>query len=821
MRLSEKSFSIPVLMKFLASGQCRFALAAITLLAVPIHANSFEGDVDRFLATYCHECHADGGAEGGFELDRLTSDFRDPRIFASWERLFDLVAEAEMPPAEAPQPDVAERARFVEQLGKSLRDAHAEKKGTTLRRLNRREYHYTLNDIFGTHLDLANMLPEDGRTQEFDNVGESLSVSSDQMQSYLDAAELVLNEAIAQTTVPDERSVVRANYADTRGAEKFLGKQWLKLDDGGVVFFRRLGYPTGMLREANVRKSGFYKVRVNGYAYQSPSPITFSVGAKTFQPGLANPTFGYFEFPPGPPSTVELETWIENRYMIQVEPYGVSDDYEIKRGGIENYQGPGLAINYVEVEGPITAEFPSRGHRLIFDGIERREIEPHNPNDKLKSWYKPEFEVVSDDIAGDVERSLVRVASTAFRRPVTADDVTAYAGLFQRELAGGATIEDSLRTAVAAILCSSDFLYLRENAGWLDDFAIASRLSYFLTRTAPDQELLRLARSGKLAGHRENLQSQTERLIKDARFARFVGDFTDAWLNLRDIDFTNPDEKLYPEFDPFLRFSMVAETHAFFDKLVQDNLPVSNLVRSDFAMLNRRLAEHYEIDNVTHPDLRPVSLSADSVRGGLLSQASVLKVSANGTNTSPVIRGVWVLERMLGQAPPPPPPGIPGVEPDIRGATTLRELLDKHRDVDTCRSCHDLIDPPGFALESFDPIGGWRQRFRSIGGGDPVNKVIDGNRVRYRLGQVVDASSQLPSGETFDGYREFRDYLALRQEVLARTLASKLLTFATGREMGFSDRDEIERIVAESKSQGYGIRDLIHLVVQSEIFRRK
>ncbi len=382
-------------------------------------------------------------------------------------------------------------------------------------------------------------------------------------------------------------------------------------------------------------------------------------------------------------------------------------------------------------------------------------------------------------------------------------------------------VEESLRTAVAAILCSSDFLYLRENAGWLDDFAIASRLSYFLTRTAPDQELLLLAKSGELTREPKNIENQTERLMKDVRFARFVTDFTNAWLDLRNINFTNPDQKLYPEFDPFLRYSMVAETHTYFQKLVQDNLPVSNLVKSDFAMLNRRLAEHYGVENVTHPDLRPVSLAADSVRGGLLSQTSVLKVSANGTNTSPVVRGVWVMERILGQVPPPPPPGIPGVEPDIRGATTLRELLDKHRDSDTCRSCHEIIDPPGFALESFDPIGGWRERFRSIGGGEPVDHVVDGNKVRYRLGQPVDASCQLPSGETFDGYREFRDHLASQQDVLAKTLAIKLLTFATGREMGFSDREEIKRIVAQSKSQGYGIRDLMHLVVQSEIFRRK
>ncbi len=780
-----------------------------------------ERRLEAFLRDHCHDCHADGTSEGGLDLQQLRFKLDQPQSFASWERLFDRVERREMPPPDASQPTAGERSDFVSELKTLLRDAHAAGKGTTFRRLNRREYQNTLNDLFGTHLDLVSQLPEDGRAHEFDNVGEQLNVSLVQMQSYLDAADRVLDEAIADRLEPEPSKTVRAGYAESRGADKFIGKQWLKRDDGAVVFFRRLGYPTGMLREANVRKSGFYKVRVNGYAYQSETPITFSIGSTTFERGAEHPTYGYFELPPGPPSTVELQTWIDQRYMIQVEPYGISDNYKVKNGGVENYDGPGLAIKYIEVEGPLVGQFPSRGHRLIFDGIDRFEIQPRNPKDKEKSWYQPKFEIVSDDLDADVQASLIRVATAAFRRPVTTSDVSAYIDLFHEQIDRGAEIEEALRTAVAAILCSTDFLYLRENTGWLDDFAIASRLSYFLTRTSPDETLFQLAAEGKLHGSPAVMREQTERLLDDPRFDRFVTDFTDAWLDLRSIDFTNPDQKLFPEFDPFLRFSMVEETRAFFDKLVRDNLPIGNLVKSDFAMLNRRLAEHYGIEGVTHPDLRPLALDDSSPRGGVLSQASVLKVSANGTNTSPVVRGVWVMERILGQVPPAPPPGISGVEPDIRGATTLRELLDKHRDNDSCRVCHQMIDPPGFALESFDPVGGWRERFRSLGSGDPVSRVVHGDKVRYRLGPKVDSSCELPDGKKFAGYLEFRDDLASQQDTLTRSLVTKLLTFATGREMGFSDRDEIERIVEHSRSQGYGIRDLFHLTVQSEIFRRK
>ena len=266
---------------------------------------------------------------------------------------------------------------------------------------------------------------------------------------------------------------------------------------------------------------------------------------------------------------------------------------------------------------------------------------------------------------------------------------------------------------------------------------------------------------------------------------------------------------------------MLAETRLFMRELISQNLPVRNIVKSEFAMLNNRLAQHYGIPNVEGPQLRRVTLQPDSVRGGLLSQASCLKVSANGTNTSPVVRGVWVMQRISGQNPPSPPPGISGVEPDIRGAKTLRELLDKHRNSDNCRSCHQMIDPPGFALESFNPIGGWRERFRSLGEGERLNLEVQGRRVRYRIGPAVDATGQLPDGRSFDGFRAFRDLLAKDQDALARALATKLLTFATGREMGFSDRDLIEQIVRESRAKGHGVQTLIELVATSEIFLQK
>lgn len=782
----------------------------------------FSTPLGPFFHQYCHDCHGGGASEGGLAIDLLSRQLDDLGTFAAWERIFDRVAVGEMPPPEADQPTAEQRSQFTKLLGERLTHAHAATKGTVLRRLNRREYQNTLNDLFGTNLDLQRLLPEDGRSHEFDNIAESLSISMIQLQRHLESIDAVMDAAIASTSSAPEPTTIRANYAETREGERHIGEVWKQLEDGAVVFFKPLGYPTGMLRTANIRKTGRYRISVSGYAYQSDEPITFAIGASTFQRSAERPTFAYRSLPPGPPSTVTVEACIDDHYMIELTPWGISDkDQEIRLQGIESYAGPGLAILHVDLEGPLHDEFPSRGHRLLFDGLNRVELGRGKPQAQHKPWDTPTFAIESDDPVGDAKRVLQRVAAAAFRRPIETSEVKPYVDLFNAQREEGADFEEALRTATAAIFCSPDFLYLRESRGRLDDFALASRLSYFLTRTLPDTALQTAAASGELLGNQVVLLEQTRRLLSGKHHERFIADFTDAWLNLRDIDFTAPDTNLYPEFDEFLQDSMLKETRQYFASLIATNEGARSLVQSDYAMLNHRLAEHYGIGGVVGPEIRRVELPANSVRGGLLTQASILKVSANGTNTSPVVRGVWVLERMLGIAPPPPPPGIPGVEPDTRGAATLRELLDQHRNLESCRGCHRLIDPPGFALESFNPIGGWRTHFRSLGKGRPVNREVAGKQVRYRIGPDVDAGGELADGTKFRDFLEFRELLARDERTLARTLTTKLLTFATGREMGFSDRRTIDEIVDRAEPGGYGVRDLIEGVVTSEVFLSK
>lgn len=799
-----------------------FFVPLFLIVATVGAAEDFTGKLLPFFDEHCFECHDADTHKGGLDLDALSRDLADEAVMAKWVRLFDRVASGEMPPKDREHPSPGEVRIFKENLAPTLVAAHEARKGTVLRRLNRREYENTLNDLLGIRINAASLLPEDGRSGEFDTVGAALGLSSEQLRNYLDLATQALDLAIAKTTAPPEPVKTTASYAETQGADKFIGDAWLKAPDGAVVFFRELGYPTGMLREANSKQRGLHRIRVTGYAYQSDKPVLFSVGGTTFDRAAGRPTWDYFSFAPGKPQTVELTVWMERNYMVEITPQGIHDpEYLIKKNGLANYKGPGLAISSVEIEGPLTEEFPSRGHHLIFEGLDRREIEPRNPADKQKKYYVPKFEIVPDDPVRDLQPVLRRFATAAFRRPATEEDVAPYLLLLQGELNGGADLETALRTALTAILCSPDFLYLKEAPGALDSFALSSRLSYFLTRTLPDEKLRASAESGKLSDP-AILREHAERLLASSASDRFITDFTDAWLDLRNIEFTNPDEQLFPEFDRYLQDSMLAETRAYFRELLKENLGAEHLVKSDFAMLNRRLADHYGIPGVVAPKVERVSLPADSVRGGLLTQASILKVSANGNNTSPVLRGVWINERILGKHPAPPPPGVPGVEPDIRGATTLRELLDKHRNSESCQACHQMIDPPGFALESFDPIGGWRERFRSLGEGEkPEQRFAGGRNVRYKIGPPVDASGNLQDGRTFANYLEFRDLIAGEKEMLARAFVTKLLTFATGREMGFSDRPEINAIVARAGESGYGLRDLVLLSVASEIFRRK
>jgi len=336
----------------------------------------------------------------------------------------------------------------------------------------------------------------------------------------------------------------------------------------------------------------------------------------------------------------------------------------------------------------------------------------------------------------------------------------------------------------------------------------------------PDAELIELAAQGKL-GDPAVRRQQVERMLASSKAAELTRNFTGQWLKLRQLDETEPDQTLYPEYDALLEYSSREETQRFFDEVVRNDLTVIEFVDSDWTILNDRLAKHYGVAGISGVEFRHEKLPPDSVRGGLLTQASVLKVTANGTTTSPVLRGAWAIENLLGIHVPPPPP-VPAVEPDLTGATTLRQQLDKHRNDASCASCHSKIDPAGFAMESFDAIGGWRERYRIPLGTelalDPKKK--EEWPATYRLGLPVDSTGKLPTGEAFRDIRELKAHLKRNPAKIARCIAEKLLTYGLGRGLGFSDRQALEAIVTQARQKNYGFRSLIGEVAASDAFVR-
>jgi hypothetical protein len=474
----------------------------------------------------------------------------------------------------------------------------------------------------------------------------------------------------------------------------------------------------------------------------------------------------------------------------------------------------------MRVEGPLLPQWPGKGHKLMFGDL------PNAPTAEAAKRMKYEkrrtqqmYEVTSTQTAVDGPKLIKAFVAKVVREKSQPTQADAYVRLFEAELKNGSTFEESLMTAYTAVLCSPANLYFHEQSGRLDAWAVASRLSYMFWGTAPDDELRKHAETGALLKP-ATLRAQTDRLLSDRRAQRFVRDFTDQWLSLRNIDATTPDKQLYPEYDDALKAAMLDETRGFFAEVLAKNLSVTDFLDSDWTMLNNRLARHYDIPDVEGVAFRKVVLKPEYHRGGLLTHASILKVSANGSNTSPVMRGAWVLDRILGTPPSPPPPGTPGVEPDIRGAVTLRQMLEKHRSTESCNSCHSKIDPPGFALESYDVAGGWQANYRSLGRQfkSPPNL----KRVQWRVGPPVDASGTTADGKAFADLKEFKQKVLLADpEAFTLALTRKLAAYGSGRAMGFSDRTELQRLARQTFTQGNGLRDLLHNLIQSEIFLTK
>lgn len=858
-----------------------FALALSAAWAVALRPRHVEADalaaravsVAEFLQANCVACHDSQTKKGNLDLTALKPDYEDAQAFATWVKVHDRVRDGEMPPQGMPQPDQATRHGFLKTLAEPLIKAdqsRIQREGRAVwRRMNRYEYENTLRDLLDAPwLQVKALLPEDGEAHRFNKSGTALGVSHVQISRYLMAAEYALREVMArdekqpgtetkryysreQRAFTGKLEFSQFNRASERATFPLIGnvadvavlKREAPLTVGAADPVKRelesMGVVASSYEPLEIRFNQFkapvpgrYKLRLNAHSFWAgpeseerwwkPSRDVASAGR------TREPITLYAEIPPRqmrylgnvdvtPEASVqELEVYLLKDETIR------PDAVRFFRSRPPNWRNPlaekdgqpGVAFRWLEVTGPICDEWPGRGHRLMFGDL------PSKKN------AKGQIEIISTNPRADAERLLRNFLQRAYRhstQPAVEADVQRFLKLVDTALKNGGSFADAMITAYSAALCSPAFTTLEEQPGRLDDHALASRLAYFLWNSEPDATLRELAGQGALRKP-ATLRAQVDRMLGDPRAQRFVTAFLDYWLDLRKVSITSPDELLYSDYylDDYLVESSAAETRQFFAELVRGDLPARNVIASDFVMINERLADHYGLSGVQGSQIRRVQLPPNSVRGGLLTQASVLKVTANGTTTSPVVRGAWMMERILGKPVPPPPAGVAAVEPDVRGATTMRQQLAQHRDNPSCNVCHAKIDPAGFALENFDVFGGWRDQYRALAEGEKAPGIgKNGQRFAFRYIQPVDASGALPGGGRFQDARELKQLLLKDERQIARNLTAQLLVFATGAPVQFSDRPKVEAILDRAANKGYGVKTLIQLIIESELFRNK
>lgn len=822
-----------------------------------------EQAVRAVLQRHCVDCHGEDRQKGGLRLDTLAWGLEDRKTFDAWVKVYDKIRTGEMPPADRTPPPADQVTPVLDALHGRLRQAsldHRQGEGRAPgRRLNRQEYENTLRDLLGLPgLRVKEHLPQDDKAHGFNKSGEALNTSYVHLARYMQVAQIALDAAIARSPEPPMHQTVRIDPYQEYWARVALAigemvplvgmeadATWtIELSTRAIDDTEPISDAIGQLTEVlprgfdllsySPRVPGQYRVRIPTYAFEwDKGKVLPAEREQALSVFISGRLIGTFDVPPNEPKVITFVERMEPGEVLRLGPATLPVvPIIVFPGKSKDYSGPGVAYQWVEVEGPIHDQWPPQSHRILFGdlpivtwsrdsgteppaapGPPRLPRMPHARLPEPTTGGQPVCSVHSDRPLEDAKRLLHGFTVKAFRQPtITDEQLQPYLSLVQHKLDEGVCFQDAMLLGYQAVLCSPDFLFIRPEPGELDGHALASRLSYFLWNSSPDDQLLALAVAGRLS-QPAVLHEQVERLLDDPKSQRFIDDFCDQWLGLDQIHFTAPDARLYPEYlDRLLVDSMVDETRAFFAEMLGQDLSVLNVVDSDFAMLNSRLGRHYGVQGVVGVAVQRVDLPPDSLRGGLLTQGAVLKVTANGTTTSPVTRGVWVMDRILNQPPPPPPPAIPGIEPDIRGTTTIREQLAQHRASTSCAACHAKIDPAGFALEGFDVMGGVRERYRSMGKGDGVPGVY------YRLAQPVDCTGELPDGRRFNGIREFKQLLLEDPDQITRNIVERLVVYATGAGINFADRDAIEQIVAATKAKGDGLRTLIHQVVQSPIF---
>ncbi|HWE02628.1 MAG TPA: DUF1592 domain-containing protein [Tepidisphaeraceae bacterium] len=803
--------------------------------------------VTRFISDNCVGCHGPLKQKGKLRLDSLSPNFEDPAALRVWVEVMDKLNLGEMPPEEKPRPDVQAQLHMVKWIAAGLRTVQRKSLGSggrmMLRRLNRAEYANTVRDLLGlTFLpgeSPLEFLPPDAKADGFDKVSAMLMVDPSLLDKYYEVAQRVADKAIVRGDPPFPTYRNRFYLKDTakRAANRYLCDEpgfKCREDDiilmaGATRSYDDLFYPGTKRKRIPIK--GMYAVRVRAAADPGSSgkPVRMQVLRESGGEGVLMETD--VTAPPSSPQVyqVVLPLGVEGgefavkildpaKFTINngayrnmeraIEKAGEIKDFAaimrtkgrmlaegLLSGGCPNPETvdtakiPKLYLDYIEIEGPLYEQWPPKSHQALF--------------------FKGKGAV--QDIAYAREM-FTRFMPKAFRRPVSAGEVESIVGLIKGELDAGTNYEEAIRVGLTAVLTSPNFIYLFEPGGEqvrsLTDLEFASRLSYFLWSSMPDESLLALAKAGKLHDP-GTVSHEVDRMLADPKSRALVSGFGAQWLKTDEFRTTKPDEKLYRDYNDKLGQDMVAQSLAFFEYVLTKNLPATNFLDSDFTLVNERLAKFYGIEGVQGDAFGVVKLPAGSPRGGLLGQAGVMMRGSDGSRTKPVQRGVYVRDVLFNDPPDPPPPNVGEIEPNIQGKNlTVRDRLKQHQKIETCAACHRGIDPYGLALENFNVIGAWRTQ-------------QDGENFRGAKRPAIDASGKMPNGKTYADFAEFKKLLLDQKDRFRTALAEKMFLYALGRPAEPADRGTIMQFADAMAAGNDTFRGLIEAIVASEAFRTK
>lgn len=808
----------PLAFRAAALAGVLLCLASSPAIAAPAVDGDFDHSIQPFLNDHCVRCHGPDKQKGDFRLDTLSRDFVLGGSINQWAEVMSRISSGEMPPKKEKQPNADEAAKIVSWLSVRLKEGEAtrlaKRERVSFHKLTREEYVNTVEDLLGVHFDATdpNGLSEDQDWNGFERIGSVLSLSPSHVEKYFAAAETILTEAFPSGKTPLKFSK-HHDAIDLRG-----GPVRAELEAKGLADKVRVDlWPGSDLQGGRVGPgvalpvSGYYKIRIQLSGLKpknGPAPhLSFyatDLDRMLFERDIVAPE--------DKPTIVEFQAHLPAGNFNGRLTNDVPGPSNLPRSGRADPRIPFFSIKdgrrpwqmkLTDEEGKPLYPF------LIVDWVEwEGPILPDGPTPAQKQFLPQK----SGDLASARE-SLSRFAERAFRRPVKTEEIDRLMNLMQSEMKSGEKFDAAYRTAMLAVLCSKDFLYIVEGSpqqanATLDDWELASRLSYFLWSTMPDDSLLAAAKEGSL--HKPAvLQAQVKRMLADARAKKFSESFARQWLQLRRVGMFPPDKKLYPNYDAWLEKSMIAETVGYFDQVLQKNLSLREFLDSNWTMLNPRLADHYQIACPSSDGFTRVELKPEDHRGGLLTQAAVLSLTSDGTRHRPVHRGKWVLESIFGRSPPPPPANVKPIEPTpvTQPKATLRMKLAAHTTDATCASCHRNIDPLGLAFDNYDAIGRWRTE-------EVVNDGVGAN-------PKVNASGELPDGRKFADAAEFKKLLEADIDTFNNAFVEKLATYAMRRTMTIDDRARLAEVAKASKAADYKLQSIIEALVTSELFQRR